>query len=237
VVLKTSTCVAGVDRPANNQRFIMNHKVKYSRKEYREEYLNSEEWKSLRSLIMSSKPDCQCCKEKATDVHHLVYRNIVDIKISDLLPVCRPCHNLIHEAIKCKYISQDVRDLLEIKNKTLSIRDDESFQEYKEWFSSKHFLSKKEIEYITSLQPFVIKKISALIKKNIWYPELDQTKFSGAQILKIRELIRVALYRRSNKIDHRKEGGRFGGKFGISLANLNNLFREDRRDTFSKKRS
>lgn len=215
---------------------MKNHKVKYSRKEYREEYLKSEEWRNLRSIIMNSAPDCQCCEQKASDVHHLVYRNIVDIKISDLLPVCRVCHNLIHEAIKCQYISQDVRDLPEIKQKTLNLKNDKLFLRHKEWYYSKHFLSEEDIKWIQSLQVFVIKKISALVKKNIWYGDLNNLKFTGSQILKIKKIIGVALFRRNHGIDKKKTTGRFGSPFGISQANLNNFFRENRPESFRKKR-
>jgi hypothetical protein len=65
----------------------------------------------------------------------------------------------------------------------------------------------------------VIKKISALVKKNIWYNNLPEIKFTGSQILKIRKIIKMALYRRSNKIDVAKKGTGFGGKFSIVQAN------------------
>ena len=213
---------------------VKKYKVKYTRKEYRLEYLKSQEWKTLRDQIMSTSPDCQCCGYKAIDLHHMVYRNIVDIKLTDLLPVCRNCHNLIHEAIKCKYISQDIREINIIKNKTLNIINDEKFINYKKWYHSKHFLTLKEINLIKSLQAFVIKKISALIKKNIWYQDLQDIEFTGCQILKIRNFINVALCRRNNKIDNKKIGSKFGSVFGITQANLNNFFRENRRDLFKK---
>ena len=89
----------------------MNYKVKYNKQKYRNEYLKSEEWLNLRSVILKPQPSCQCCGKKASDVHHLVYRNIVDVKITDLLPVCRKCHTLIHEAINDGYISQEEWDV------------------------------------------------------------------------------------------------------------------------------
>lgn len=197
------------------------YKVKYNRREYREEYLKSDEWKSLRSIIMDSKPSCQCCDAQATDVHHMVYRNLVDIKITDLLPVCRSCHDEIHRAIDCEYISQDVNFIDDIKEKTININKDEEYKNWKLWYNSKHLLSEEEIETIKSLQCFVIKKISALIRRNIWYNNLKEIKFKGSQILKIRKIIKTALYRRKNKIDFHRKGAGFGGKFGMTNANPN----------------
>jgi hypothetical protein len=210
------------------------YKVKYNQKEYRTEYLNSNEWKSLRNQVMKTKPSCQCCDNIASDLHHMVYRNIVDIKITDLLPVCRDCHNLIHEAIKCKYISQDIKELNAIKNKTLNIKNDEEFVKYKKWYYSKHFLSNQEIFLIQSLQAFVIKKISGLIGKNIWYKDLKNIEFTGSQILKIKQFIEAAIHRRKNKIDKKKNTNYFRGLYGITLANLNVFFRENRRDFYKK---
>ena len=74
--------------------------VRMSRHEYRSEYLQSEEWKRLRSIVMDTKPVCQLCRqEQAFDVHHCNYRHLVDVLVSDLIPLCRRCHNLVHAAI------------------------------------------------------------------------------------------------------------------------------------------
>jgi len=75
-------------------------RVKYTRKEYREEYLKSPEWASLRSGVLQNECDCFMCHKKASDVHHMDYRNIVDVDRSCLVPLCRDCHDMAHEAIK-----------------------------------------------------------------------------------------------------------------------------------------
>ncbi len=183
----------------------MTHKVKYTRKEYREEYLHSEEWKSLRKTIMDVGPDCQCCDQKASDVHHLVYRNIVDIKITDLLPVCRNCHKLIHQAIRDGWISQEIKDLENIKQKTLNIKNDEQYKEYAKWLSDKHILDKEDRDAILYLQGFVIQKISALVRRNVWHDKLEEMRFTGRQILSIKEIIKIAKFRREHKIDKRRK--------------------------------
>lgn len=179
---------------------MIKYKVKYNRHEYREEYLKSDEWKTLRSQVLDTKPLCQCCQKNiASDVHHMVYRNIVDVKITDLLPVCRGCHEYIHTAIDDGYISQDVRDLDIIKIKTLNIINDEEYKNYNTWLRTKHHLSSKEIHSITKAQTFVIRKISGIMRKNIWYDVLPEMKFTGRQIEAIRKVIQLAVYRNEKK--------------------------------------
>jgi len=72
---------------------------KQRRKYYREEYLNSEEWKRKRYIVL--KRDnwrCVYCGEKATQVHHKKYskRNIGKEPIRWLVSVCKSCHESLH---------------------------------------------------------------------------------------------------------------------------------------------
>lgn len=178
-------------------------RVKYNRREYRSDYLQSDEWRKLRETVMSTSPQCQCCHQTAAnDVHHMVYRNIVDITVSDLLPVCRKCHKLIHQAIDDGYISQDPKVIDDIKYKTVNILNDQEYRSYHEWLCSKHYLDSDIIEKINTLQAFIIKKIGGIIKKNIWYSDLPKVKFTGRQILKIKKLIEVGSYRRAKKLEN-----------------------------------
>lgn len=179
----------------------MKHKVKYTRKEYREEYLKSEEWINLRTLVMSTDPDCQCCGKKAHDAHHLVYRNIVDVRISDLLPVCRSCHEELHNAIDSEWISQKPCDLDLIRDKSITILKDEDYKKYKIWINQKHHLSESDQELIKQLSPMVMKKISGFTKKNIWYDSLDKVSFTGRQILQIQKLIKLHTLRKKEGLD------------------------------------
>ena len=63
-----------------------------------EEYLQSDEWKKKRDLVL--KRDnflCQCCLEKpATEVHHHTYDQIFKEYLFDLTSVCRECHARVH---------------------------------------------------------------------------------------------------------------------------------------------
>lgn len=165
-------------------------KVKYTRKEYREEYLKSPEWKELRDTIMAAQPDCQCCSDvKASDPHHMVYRNIVDVKASDILPVCRKCHDLIHQAISDRFISQDPEEFEEIRRKTLDINGEE-YLKYRDWLTSKHYLGADRIQYILQAPPYVLRRVSGVKKKVLEYSTIRMVKFSGRQLLKIDDIIK-----------------------------------------------
>lgn len=64
---------------------------------YRTVYLKSDHWKSLRSRKLLVSPRCERCPEtRGLDVHHVNYRNIFDVE-SDLLTLCRDCHDKEHD--------------------------------------------------------------------------------------------------------------------------------------------
>ena len=84
------------------------YRVKYSRREYREEYLKSDEWKILRNSIIDKSPTCEKCNRRSSrDVHHCNYRNIIDVRHSDLMAVCRECHEEIEAAKKLRIIAKN----------------------------------------------------------------------------------------------------------------------------------
>lgn len=67
------------------------------------DYINtSEHWKQLRiEKFNQVGRKCQCCgSERSIHVHHINYKNFTDCDISDLAVLCRPCHQLFHEALK-----------------------------------------------------------------------------------------------------------------------------------------
>jgi len=68
------------------------------RREYYKEYLQSDEWKRKRYVVL--KRDnwrCVYCGAPATQVHHLKYaRNIGKEPIEWLVSVCKDCHKSIH---------------------------------------------------------------------------------------------------------------------------------------------
>lgn len=69
-----------------------------NREWYRTVYLKSEHWKTLRGKKLELNPSCEICgKIGVMDVHHVNYRQLFDVQLTDLLTVCRKCHDGIHK--------------------------------------------------------------------------------------------------------------------------------------------
>lgn len=70
-----------------------------SQYEYRQKYLRGDHWKKLRERILErARYCCEDCGKKVVpiDVHHLTYvRKGAELE-SDLVAVCRPCHDIRH---------------------------------------------------------------------------------------------------------------------------------------------
>jgi hypothetical protein len=75
-------------------------KVKLTRREYRTEYLRSDEWKETRERVLKRENcTCQRCGKPARDVHHRKY-DFISVKPDRVLMLlCRDCHDLAHKAI------------------------------------------------------------------------------------------------------------------------------------------
>jgi hypothetical protein len=69
-----------------------------SKREAYREYLQSPDWKAKRSQKHArSSGRCAVCRAgEYIDVHHLEYRNWVDVQMSDLRLLCRRCHDVAH---------------------------------------------------------------------------------------------------------------------------------------------
>jgi Zn ribbon nucleic-acid-binding protein len=61
-------------------------------------HLKSERWREIRKEVLDrDKHTCQKCNsEKATDVHHLSYKNLGNEPLDDLISYCRDCHENVH---------------------------------------------------------------------------------------------------------------------------------------------
>lgn len=79
------------DRP-NDRRGNMSYR----------DYLKSDDWKQKRATKRSKNNNCAICNstEDILDTHHLNYRNLFDVKQSDLRVLCRRCHFLAHDLMK-----------------------------------------------------------------------------------------------------------------------------------------
>lgn len=76
-----------------------------NRQWYRGVYLKSDHWKELRESArrtMAAKNKCWICDAEnvRTDPHHINYKNLFDVEPSDILFVCRSCHDKIHVILK-----------------------------------------------------------------------------------------------------------------------------------------
>ena len=63
------------------------------------EYRKSPQWNARRKAVLKrDNYTCQQCKDTdiPLDVHHTTYERIGDEDLSDLVSVCRPCHDEIH---------------------------------------------------------------------------------------------------------------------------------------------
>lgn len=94
-------------------------KIHYSRREYREEYLRSPEWRIRRDKIIARDPVCTLCDaNRSTDAHHLTYERIHFELETDLIGVCRDCHNIIHRHPQLA----ETKDFLKLKQRFLFIK-------------------------------------------------------------------------------------------------------------------
>jgi len=67
------------------------------RESYRNEYLKSHHWRSLREEKLKLNPLCeQCGSNKRVEPHHIRYKNLYDVELTDLQTLCRKCHNKVH---------------------------------------------------------------------------------------------------------------------------------------------
>lgn len=64
---------------------------------YREVYLRSDHWRTLRAQKLSLSPVCEDCAVAGNlDVHHVVYRDLASVTVDCLRTLCRSCHELRH---------------------------------------------------------------------------------------------------------------------------------------------
>lgn len=82
------------------QKYLERHLARQSqqRKEY-DAYLSSPQWRSKREKVLGRAGGvCEGCLERrATQVHHLDYKNFMSEFMFQLVAVCEDCHARIHE--------------------------------------------------------------------------------------------------------------------------------------------
>jgi hypothetical protein len=154
------------------------------------------EYNVIKKCILNADVMCICCSnKKAQDAHLIVKKFQHEYTLDDFIPVCFECRDLLRNAIKDEYISQDEKDFLNIKEKSINIKNDEEYKILAEWLNTKHFLTEDKIAEIKELPRFVIEKIKQLIGKPLWYDNLSDFKFYGRQIKRIDKIIETSKYR------------------------------------------
>lgn len=66
-----------------------------SKKKY-DEYLKSPNWEKKKKEILKRDDNCCICGEWATLVHHKTYKNVGQEQLSDLVALCKNCHDGYH---------------------------------------------------------------------------------------------------------------------------------------------
>lgn len=67
-------------------------------REQYQQYLESPHWKKTRARKRNRAKQCGICgATERLDVHHLNYRNLIDVEMSDLRVLCRHCHEVAHQ--------------------------------------------------------------------------------------------------------------------------------------------
>ena len=73
-------------------------------KEY-QEYLKSTDWFIKRKKKLNrnggTKKRCAICgSQQSLNIHHLNYKNLIDVQQSDLRILCQNCHKITHQLLK-----------------------------------------------------------------------------------------------------------------------------------------
>lgn len=61
-------------------------------------YLRSPAWSAVKARYRASdlEQDCICGETDELHLHHLTYERVGEERVSDLTPLCRDCHSLVH---------------------------------------------------------------------------------------------------------------------------------------------
>ena len=69
-------------------------------KDFKKAYINSSQWNTLRKHILKrDNYTCQSCRSQGIplEVHHISYSNFMQEKDTDLISLCRECHERQHQ--------------------------------------------------------------------------------------------------------------------------------------------
>jgi 5-methylcytosine-specific restriction endonuclease McrA len=71
------------------------------------EYIKSKRWRAVRDRYWASRlpKACYICGVDGgtgMDLHHRTYKNLGNERLMDLVPLCRPCHQDVHDLHRSK---------------------------------------------------------------------------------------------------------------------------------------
>ena len=74
-------------------------------KNNKKEYMSSVAWQLKREMVLArDKHSCRSCTSlDRLEVHHITYQRLGNEKLSDLVTVCRDCHQKIHDKYGYNY--------------------------------------------------------------------------------------------------------------------------------------
>lgn len=72
------------------------------------DYINGPAWAAKKRQFKSQRELlCECCKDdRKLDVHHLTYERLYNERLSDLMLLCRRCHEAVEQAIQRKRLTR-----------------------------------------------------------------------------------------------------------------------------------
>lgn len=61
-------------------------------------YLSSTEWRAIKARYRASDlpQDCMCGETENLALHHLTYERVGEERLTDLTPLCKRCHTMLH---------------------------------------------------------------------------------------------------------------------------------------------
>ena len=115
-----------------------NRSSAWSKNEYYNRYINSRAWSEKRRQVMARDGNLCVCGDEAKEVHHKTYLNVGKENLSELVSLCKDCHDKYHDHYPKKvksyedpnkvivdnmpvYPSEHIKDLIE------KIEEDKNF--------------------------------------------------------------------------------------------------------------
>ena len=96
-----------------------------SKHRYRFVFLRSEKWKNVRiEALANQKAKCKICgfESISNDAHHIYYPpSVWDTDPSDLVILCRPCHELVHAVLNIQHNRKTQKSSAMMDLKSLAI--------------------------------------------------------------------------------------------------------------------